>query len=154
MLKITLMRTVSGTRSATRARLAKVVALFLLAYSFANIICPQYCCEEMIGLYQAGSVVVVTVGETSACFVADSRCPWQEQNSGAVPGDEDCFCLSPMLTSQSQSAHLAGAPPAIQVLYHESILTRLPLLSEAHLTFHVPPEPPVPPLILNKSIRC
>jgi hypothetical protein len=146
----------SGMNSAGRVRFTRVVALFLLAYSFADLGCPQYFCEEMLGLYGAGAVSASAAGDvTRAYAVAESRRPGQDQNSGAVSGDEDCFCRSSVLTGARQSAEMGvahavmTAPVAAQPT---TLLSSLP--GEAHLTSHAPPGSPPSPILLNKSIRC
>lgn len=147
------MRADSGTRWAGRVRLVRVIALFLLAYSFADILCPQYCCEEMLGLYSAGSII--QVGEDPGIpAVSNSQDSRSGQKSGAIPGDEDCFCRSPVLPSLAQSADMSGSHAIVAAPVPSYILPLPPTSGEAHLTFHAPPGSPPSPLLLNKSIRC
>jgi hypothetical protein len=132
-----------------------MMALFLLVYTGADILCPQYCCEEMLGLYQVVAISVAPADDGAiTSLVIESQGSRQDQNSGAIPGDEDCFCRSSVLTSASHSAHLAGVQAEVPWLSLYRLLRHPSLLSEASLAFHDPPTPSASPLLLNKSIRC
>jgi hypothetical protein len=138
-----------------RGRIVRVVAWFLLVYSLADIVCPQYCCEEMLSLYNLGDVSVASADDgASACAVNASRGPEQDQNSGAVPGDEDCFCRNPVPPSRGQAAHTGASQAVVHVFSAASVMPHSPLFNEVRLTFHDPPAPSAFPLTLNKSIRC
>jgi len=149
------MRAGSITGSKGWVRLTRLIALFLLAYSFADILCPEYCCEEMIGLYGSVAVSVFDSGSTSNSFsVSEPGNPQQGQDTGAVPGDEDCFCRSSVLTSLGQSAgmerHNAEAP-APDPSY---TLPRIAPLVDRHLSFRRPIGPSAPLLLLKMSFLC
>jgi len=135
----------------------RIIALFLLVYSFGDIVFPQYCCEEVIGLYSTGTSksCIQSTKDASAQQTIISLPSDEKQKSGAIPGDEDCFCRSSVLPSPSQSARLAAAaeiaPPTINP--DDGLLQSLQL-SGASTAIHSPPRFSKPPQHLSQIIRC
>jgi hypothetical protein len=149
-------RTVSVAGSKGWVRLTRLIALFLLAYSFADVLCPEYCCEEMIGLYGPSAIIAFDAGSVSNSLAAvEPGNPQQGQDSGAIPGDEDCFCRSSVLPSPggqsaSMERHIAAVPASVP----SYTVPRTAPLIDGHLTFRSPIGPSAPPLLLKMSFRC
>lgn len=78
--------------------LVRVIAVFFLLYTGADLASPQFCTEELEGFSGYNQVSAATLSPTSdnarptlAASVSDSS--RQEPPSDKTPdGDEDCFC--------------------------------------------------------------
>jgi hypothetical protein len=151
------MKSSSSTASIGRERWVRIIALFLLVYSFGDIFLPQYFCEEEIGLFASGSGIscVQNIKDATAEQMVISPPSDEKQKSGAIPGDDDCFCRSSVLPSLSQSARLAAAPDiASQAVNAGNSFLQTPPLSGATTVIPSPPRSFTSPPHLSQIIRC
>jgi hypothetical protein len=136
-------------------RIVRGVALFLLVYAFADTICPDYCCEELIGLRDVNAAVARAAGDSILSVRAQSSDDSQHrQDSGAIPGDEDCFCRSSVVRSASQNPQVASPQISWLGATFNEVITKTPVIDIHYLGSHSPPDSYSTSPSLNNPIRC
>jgi hypothetical protein len=86
-----------GISKISRMRIIRVLAIFFLFYTAADLLVPQVCTEDLGGLHSEAlvSVPAHNVGNNSqptSIGIQQSDSQKEEPNQQSTSYDEDCFC--------------------------------------------------------------